>query len=221
MEGAGEVIFNDGSEYRVLANPDAQLQAGRTMYAYRAASSRNGTLYVDSAFDYHRTITAGRFEATLIYQFANVATTPESQASFLADALGYGLQTQEMICLDVEAGGGFTAGNVGLFLRGWLAAAESLLHCKAWFYVPQALATALSSSVTADRIIWAPRYSGTSEKGTEPGWRHDVWQYTDRGFFPGCALPGDTSTTTLTTEAMLARCNPDGFAEPPHGGNAT
>jgi GH25 family lysozyme M1 (1,4-beta-N-acetylmuramidase) len=212
------VEFNDGSQYRVLQNPDAQLQAGREMYAYRASSARNGALYVDSAFDYHRQVTAGRFKATLIYQFVYADFSASDQANYFLNALGYGLQTQEMVCLDMESSGGFGAQNTSTFARDWLSMVEAVLRCRAWVYVPQALSSALSSAVTPERLIWAPRYSGTPSRGPAPSWRYDAHQYTDRGFFPGCSLPGDTSYTAMTTDQMLARCNPSGFPEPAHGG---
>jgi GH25 family lysozyme M1 (1,4-beta-N-acetylmuramidase) len=214
------VEFNDGSQYRVLSNPDAQFTAGREMYAYRASSARNGALYVDTAFDHHREITGTGFKATLIYQYAWQAFTPEIQANYFASALSFGLQRHEMVCLDLELGGGFTATNVGVFATAWLTAVEALLDCKAWVYVPGALSSALSGSQTAGRIVWAPRYSGGPERGAEPTWRHDVHQYTNQGFFPGCDQTGDVSYTSLSPEEMLRRCNPNGFNEPPHGGSA-
>jgi GH25 family lysozyme M1 (1,4-beta-N-acetylmuramidase) len=205
--------FNDGSQYRVLTNVAAYTAAGRDLYAYRATSARNGALYVDSAFSQHRAATAN-LRGTLIYQFAYAAWTPEEQAKYLVKTLGNGLQTQEMICLDMESGGGFNLQNAASFVQRWLASAESALQTKAWVYVPGALSRALSPAVTGDRIIWAPRYSGTAQRGTAPNWQHDVHQYTDRGFFPGCSQTGDTNYTTMTTEAMLARCNPSGYASP-------
>lgn len=210
--------FNDGSEYRVLDSAVSQVQAGRELYAYRAASMRGGQLYEDLAFNHHRQITAGVLRATLIYQFVYTSASPEAQADFFLQTLGYGLQPQEMVCLDLESGGGFTPANVTNFAERWLVRVEPALATKAWLYVPSALSSILSASVASDRIIWAPRYSGGAQRGAAPFWRHDVHQYTDRGFFPGCSMTGDTSYTTLTTEAMLARCNPGGFVQPPHGG---
>lgn len=190
------------------------------MYAYRAGSARDGALYVDSAFDHHRRVTANGFEATLIYQFAWQQFTPEFQANYFASTLGFGLQQHEMVCLDMETSGGFIPSNAATFARAWLAAVEALLQCKAWLYVPSALSTALSASVTQDRIIWAPRYSGTPTRAAEPTWRWNAHQYTDRGFFPGCAQSGDVSYTDMTTDQMLSRCNPQGFIESAHGGAA-
>lgn len=211
--------FNDGSQYRVLTSPAAQLAAGRSLFAYRVASARGGRPYIDTAFRQHRDTTT-RFRGTLLYQFVYADLSPESQADFFLSAIG-SLQTQEMVCLDVETGGGFNAGNVAGFAQRWLDLVEPALQTRAWLYVPGALASPLSGPLTAERVIWAPRYSGGPQRGSAPSWRHDVHQYTDRGPFPGCAATGDTSYTTHTTEALLARCNPTGFAEPPHGGSGS
>jgi GH25 family lysozyme M1 (1,4-beta-N-acetylmuramidase) len=199
------VIFNDGSQYRVLTNPDAQLAAGRTLFAYRVASVRNGAPYVDTEFRTHRARTAHKFRATLLYQYVHAALTPESQADFFLNAVGNGLQSPEMVCLDAESAAGFTSTNVPIFAQRWLSRVESALNTRAWLYVPGALAAGLVP-LAADRVIWAPHYSAV------PTWRHDVHQYTDSGPFPGCAQSGDTSRTSLTAEQLLARCNPTGFS---------
>jgi GH25 family lysozyme M1 (1,4-beta-N-acetylmuramidase) len=209
------VIFNDGSQYRVLDSPQAQINAGRELFAYRVASTRVGQMYVDRSFDYHRSATA-KMKATLLYQFTFVTLSAEAQAGFFLATVGRALQQHEMVCLDLETGGGFTPDNVASFASRWLNIVEPALDTKAWLYVPGALASPLTGPLSADRVIWAPRYSGTAERGSAPSWRHDVHQYTDRGPFPGCAQVGDTSYTAYTSQQLLARCNPSGFNEPPH-----
>ncbi|MGH3910903.1 MAG: hypothetical protein ACRDRM_08720, partial [Pseudonocardiaceae bacterium] len=43
-------------------------------------------------------------------------------------------------------------------------------------------------------------------RGAAPWWPHDVHQYTDKGYFPGCAKSGDLNYTTLSVDQILARC---------------
>ncbi len=209
--------FNDGNQWHQLLNPNAQLAAGREMYAWRGSSARDGNMYVDTAHVRHRAM-GMEFKGALIYQFVWANLSPEDQGQFFVDrVLGGGLQPHEMVCVDVEIGGGFGPGNAAYFTTRWLAYVEPRLDTRAWVYVPKRLSSALSVPVTADRIIWAPRYSGQVSRGVQPDWRHDVHQYTEVGFFPGAAAPGDANHTDLTVDAMLARCNPHGFPEPPHG----
>lgn len=211
--------FNDGNQWHRLTDVDAYRAAGRDLYAYRVASKDKTTnqMYVDRSFDAHRKISAG-LKGTLLYQFVYSDLDPQVQANFFCDALGYGLQQQEMVCVDLEVGGGFNGQNINLFTRTWLNAVEAILDTKAWIYVPKSLSTPVGA-FAGDRLLWAPLYSGSAARGPAPSWRHDVHQYTDVGPFPGSPDgPADVSYTALTTEAMLARCNPSGFSEPPHGG---
>ncbi len=208
------MIFNDGSQYRVVTDPAAQL-AQRELYMFRAASARNGVMYKDTAFDKHRDELA-RMPGLAMYQFVyqNVGT-PENQADFLLGVID-GLRWNEMIMLDIEAGGGITD-PVG-FTRRWLAVVEAELDTQAWIYVPSVLSKQLTRQVTGNRIVMAPRYSGTAQRGTAPWWPHDVHQFTDAGPFPGCTQTGDTNYTSLTVSDMLARCNPNGLTNL-HGGS--
>lgn len=212
------VEFNDGSQYRIVSDPSQQL-AQRSLFMGRAASGRNGALYVDTAFPRHRDVLAG-MPALCWYQYPWINLgTPEDHATFFCNALGGALRWNEMVMIDPEAGGGFTSADVQAWVARWLAVTESVLATKAWMYVPSTLAAGLPRAFTADRIIMAPRYSGTDAHGAEPWWPWDVHQYTDRGPFPGCAQTGDTSHTTLTAEQLLARCNPSGLgASPCRGG---
>lgn len=209
--------FNDGSVYRVVTDPSAQLKQ-RSLFMARAVSARNGAMYVDTAFARHRADLAG-MTALCWYQFPyiNVAS-PEAAAAYFLQTLGGALRWNEMVMLDPEPGGGFTAANTRDYVRRWLDVVEPALHTRAWVYVPSTLAEALPPSFTADRIIMAPRYSGTGAHGAEPWWPWDVHQYTDQGTFPGCLQTGDTSHTSLTAEDLLARCNPTGWYSPCRGG---
>jgi GH25 family lysozyme M1 (1,4-beta-N-acetylmuramidase) len=212
------VDFNDGSQYRVVTDP-AKHRAAREIYCFRAASARSGVPYVDTAFAQHRSSLAP-MRALVMYQFVYTnAGTPEAQADFFLNALGGGLHTNEMVMIDPESGGGFTNSNVVDFTQRWLNRVEKALDTRAWVYVPSALSTGLSRAFTKDRIVVAPRYSGTAARGAAPWWPHDIHQYTDQGPFPGCAQSGDTNYTTLTVEDLLRRCNPNGIpVPPPHGG---
>jgi GH25 family lysozyme M1 (1,4-beta-N-acetylmuramidase) len=213
------MIMNDGSMYRVVTDPAAQLRE-RTVYMFRAASARNGVPYVDTAFARHRDSLAA-MPALCMYQFPwQNAGTPEQQAQFLIDTLGGGLRWNEMVMLDPEATSALT--DPRGFVQRWLAHIEPRLACRAWVYVPSSLAAALPRTVTGDRIVMAPRYSGTPNRGAPPTWPWDVHQYTDQGPFPGCTQSGDTSFTDLTAQQMLERCNPgaETAASPCGGGTA-
>lgn len=195
--------FNDGSKYRVLTKPQEQIAAGRTLYAYKAcgASPKEGRLTVDSAFAHHRSI-RHHFKATLIYQFAYIQFSPEAQAEFLFDTLGGVLHPGEMIALDPEAGGGFTAANVYDFCKRWLAIIEPALKTKAWMYTAKDFSAALAP-LTKDRVLWIPRYN--PEPPTWSKW--DVWQKGEDGYFPGCTEGvGDLNYTPLSVEDLLAKC---------------
>jgi hypothetical protein len=199
--------FNDGSQYRVLEDPAAYAAAGRDLFMYRVASQRADAMYVDTAFQQHRRAAAG-LRGSCLYQYVYATPAPEQQAAFFCQAVGV-LQAHEMVMLDIESGGGI-ADHADL-MRRWCRVVEPYMQTLAWIYVPGALATVLPRSVTGARIVMAPRYGGPV-----PTWSHDVHQYTDVGPFPGCSLTGDTSRTALTTEEMLARCNPGGTASPCH-----
>lgn len=204
------MLLNDGSQYRIVTDPAAHM-AAREVFAFRAASARGGTdLYVDTAFRQHR-IELAAMPALVMYQFVYATLqTPEAQARFFLDALGGPLSVNEMVMVDPEVGGGFTTKNAADWVQRWLATVEPVLQALAWVYVPGALATALAP-VVGDRIVMAPRYSGTPERTFTPTWPHEVHQFTDRGDFPGCTQPGDLSYTALTAEDMLRRCNPQGI----------
>lgn len=196
--------FNDGSVFRVVTDPAAQLRQ-RQVYMHRAVTGVTGAPAVDTTFASHRTRLAG-MPLLVWYQFVyQNAGTPEAQADYLCKTLG-SLRPNEAVMLDIETRGGVT--NPQDFARRWLAVVESRLRCRAWIYVPGALAAALPRSFTGDRIVMAPRYSGTASRGSPPAWPHDVHQYTDRGPFPGCAQSGDTSYTALTVAQLLARSRP-------------
>jgi hypothetical protein len=202
------VEFNDGSMYRTVLDPSQQIYQ-RAMYCHRAASARNGAMYVDPTFAEHREALAP-MRALLFYQYVwEYVGTPEAQAEFLLEALGGPLRVNEMVMLDIEAGGVIV--DPVDFTQRWLAVIESELHCRAWIYVPSTLAGQLTREVTGDRVVMAPRYSGLVQRGAAPWWSHDVHQYTDSGTFPGCRQTGDVSYTALTPEQLLARCNPDGI----------
>lgn len=193
--------FNDGSQYRVVSDPAAQL-AQRELYCHRVASARDGKKYVDTTFAQHRQALQA-MKGLLYYQFVwQNAGTPEEQATFFCDAIGQ-LADHEMVMLDIEVGGAIT--DPADFARRWLAVVEPRLRTRAWIYVPQALSKALHPLVDG-RLVMAPRYSGTATRGVKPDWPHDVHQYTDVGHFPGCKQSGDVSYTELTVQQMLDRC---------------
>ncbi len=195
--------FNDGSQYRVVTDPAAQL-AEREVYCFRVASARNGVPYIDTAFAQHRE-QLREMPALLMYQFVwQDAGTPEAQANLFCDTIGE-LRPNEMVMLDIEVGGKIT--DPADFARRWLAVVEGRLQTRAWLYIPRALSAALQPLVDG-RIIMAPRYSGSASRGTAPDWPHDVHQYTDKGYFPGCTQTGDVSFTNLTVAQMLDRSSP-------------
>lgn len=204
--------FNDGSQYRVCADPSAYL-AERDLFMFRACSAKNGVPYVDRAFAYHRA-TMWECRGLVLYQYVYAnAGTPEDQARFFLTTLG-GLATNEMVMLDIEPDGGVT--DPVDFMRRWCAVVEPALDTWAWIYVPGALASKLTRGVTEGRVVQAPRYSGTANRTTIPNWAHDVHQYTNQGYFPGCSETGDVSYTILTTATLLDRCNKGGFSQPTH-----
>lgn len=199
--------FNDGSMYRVVADPARQL-AERQLYMHRLGSVRLGVPYVDPTFADHRRRLA-RMPGLVWYQYVHAAPGPEAQADVLCYTLGR-LAQNEMVMLDLEPGSatnpsGLTTANVQDFAARWLAVVEMRLSCLAWLYVPGSFAAAVPRSFTGARVVMAPHYSGT------PSWPHDVHQYTESGYFPGCTQTGDVSRTSLTVAEMLRRCNPRGI----------
>lgn len=202
--------FNDGSQYRVVSDPARHMRE-REMFEFRVASARNGRLYVDTAFRYHREALRG-MSALLLYQFAYGQWSAEQQADFFCDTVGR-LRPNEMVMLDIEQSSGIS--NPADFTRRWLARAEGWLGGLAWVYVPQELAAQVTRDVTGPRIVKAPRYSGGAGRGPAPWWPHDVHQYSDEGYFPGCSSStgGDVNWTAWTVDQMLARCKPADFIE--------
>lgn len=201
--------FNDGSEYRVVTDA-ARHMAEREFYCFRVASTRKGVMYVDAVFDRHRSSLAP-MRGLLMYQFPYASASPEATADFFLKAIGGALRENEMVMIDPEVGGGFTNANAAAWTQRWLDYVEPALSTRAWVYVPGPLSTGLGRSFTKDRIVMAPRYSGSATRGAAPWWSHDVHQYTDKGYFPGCTQSGDTSFTNLSVIEMLRRCNPTGI----------
>lgn len=211
--------FNDGSQYRIVSNPTEHLKH-RRMFETRVCSAKNGRdLYIDTAFRRHRSELGPHLEALLLYAFPyQNAGSPEAQARYFIDALGGSLRPNEMVMLDTESGSGLN--NPADFMRRWCAVVERTLDTLAWIYVPMDLSRALNRSVTGDRLTKKPRYSGGPGKGKPPTWeydpRRDAWQYTDKGWFPGCPQSGDCNTIDLTISEMLTRCRrPGGGGAPP------
>lgn len=204
--------FCDGNQWHYITHPD---RYRHPMYEMRTCSARGGRhMYVDPQFASQRAMMQPRVQGYLHYQFPyQNAGTPEAQAEFFIRALGE-LRPNEMVMLDTEDASGLQ--DPAWFVRRWCAVVESRLRTLAWIYVPKGLARALNRDVTGPRIVKAPRYSGHSRKGSAPNWAHDVWQYTDRGPFPGSAHgPGDCNTTTWSVAALLDRCRrPGGGAGP-------
>jgi hypothetical protein len=190
--------FNDGSSYRVVTDPARHLRE-RPMFIGRAASARNAGLYVDTSLAHHRT-TLASMPLLVWYQYVWSQWGPETQAQFLIDTLGY-LKPNETVMLDIETAAGIA--DPADFSRRWLAHIEPRLKCRAWIYVPGALYPALAPLI-GGRVVVMPHYSGV------PTWPHDVHQYTDRGYFPGCPdqAGGDVNRTALTVPQLLARSRP-------------
>jgi GH25 family lysozyme M1 (1,4-beta-N-acetylmuramidase) len=195
---------NDGSQYRVVTDPAAYM-AARPMYVFRAASARNGAMYIDTAFDRHRTGLAA-MPLLVMYQYVYPQWSAEQQADFFCNAIGEA-RGNETAMLDIETAAAIP--DPAGFARVWLARVEERLGCRSWIYIPGPLAGPLVP-VAGGRVIMAPRYSGTAQRGAAPTWQHDVHQYTDRGYFPGCPDPagGDTSYTALTLADLIARSRP-------------
>lgn len=194
--------FNDGSKYVILKKPELQVQAGRTLYAYKGCGASGSTLTKDPYFDHHRNL-RDYFKGTLIYQFVYAHISPEASAEFFVKTLGGELNPGEMVAIDPEVDGGFDSSNVFDYCRRWLAVVETKLNTKAWIYTAKDFNAALAP-LTKDRVKWVPRYN--TEPPSWSSW--DVWQNSDKGPFPGSDQGvGDTNQTSLTTEQLLARCN--------------
>lgn len=198
------VIFNDVNEWHRVTDRGAYERAGRPMIEIRACSASGGTMRHDRAFVEHR----DRFRGfpRLYYQYPYAQWSAETQADYLADQLGAIDPATEMVMLDIESGSGI-ADPAG-FTRRWLVRAEPRLGTRAWVYVPKALASPALYEAIGDRVVKAPRYSGTAERGPAPDWgRWDVHQYTDRGPMPGSPDgPGDVNWTASSADQLLARC---------------
>lgn len=194
--------FNDGSQFRVVIDP-AEYMRHREMFEFRVSTGYGE----DSAWRRHRD-QLSPCRALLMYYFPYQGLgSPEQQAHGFCDLIGT-LRDNEMVMLDTEQEGGLA--DPADFTRRWCAVAEARLQTLSWIYVPSALAGALTRAVTGARIVKAPRYSGTAQIGAPPWWPHDVHQYTDRGYFPGCAQSGDTNVTAWTARQLLDRCHAGG-----------
>jgi GH25 family lysozyme M1 (1,4-beta-N-acetylmuramidase) len=196
--------FNDGSQYRVVTDPGRYLRE-RDMFETRVSSAKGGTrLYVDTAFERHRRELGPHLRALLLYHFPyQNAGSPEHQANWFCDVLRE-LRPNEMVMLDTEHASGLR--DPADFMRRWCGVVERRLNTLSWVYVPRDLSRPLNRDVTGARLVKAPRYSGHAGKGKPPDWPHDIWQYTDRGYFPGCPQSGDCNYTPLTVQQMLDRC---------------
>lgn len=196
--------YSDGNTWHYVTDPGRYVRE-RDMYEMRTCSARSGRMYIDPQFDSQRAMLQPRLRGYLHYQFPyqNMGT-PEAQANFFCDAIGQ-LRSNEMVMLDTEDGSGLN--DPVDFMRRWCAVVETRLNTLAWIYVPRGLAGRLTPAVTGPRIRKCPRYSGGPGKGRAPDWPWDVWQYTDRGYFPGSPHgPGDCNYTEWTVERMLVHC---------------
>lgn len=194
--------FNDGSQYCIVVDP-IKHKRERQLFEFRVASARSGKLYVDTAFKHHRYSMAD-MPALLMYQFVYGQWSPEEQANFFCNTIGE-LRPNEMVMLDIEVESHIS--NPADFARRWLQVVETTLQTLAWVYVPGPLSDQLTREVTGDRIVKAPRYSGGTHKGKPPNWPHDVHQYSDKGYFPGCPNErGDVNYTELTIAEVLSKC---------------
>lgn len=195
--------FNDGSQYRVVTDP-VRHRRERTMYEFRASSAKGGTAkYKDTAFDRHRRDFNGF--PVLMYQFPyQNAGSPEAQAEYFLNIVGPP-RDLDMYMLDTEDAS--VLRNPADFTRRWFDVVERRTGKLCWLYVPRSLSGPLNRGLTGPRIVKSPRYSGNASRGAAPNWQWDVHQYTDRGYFPGCAQSGDVNFTTWSTAQLLDRCN--------------
>jgi len=194
--------FNDGNQWHYVTDPAAYERA-RLMYEYRVASGSTGQMLVDTQWVQQRAAMQPLLDGMLYYQKPYNKESPEAQANLFCDLLGH-LAPNEMVMLDIE--GDINVPDPADFMRRWCAVVEPRLNTLAWIYVPQSLSGALTRAVTGNRIVKAPKYSGTDQRGPAPSWPYDVHQYTDKGAFPGGNGPGDANFTDLTVSQMLDRC---------------
>jgi len=208
--------FSDGNQWHYITDPAAYERA-RLMYEYRVASGSTGQMLVDTQWVQQRAAMQPLLDGMLYYQKPYNKESPEAQANLFCDILGH-LAPNEMVMLDIE--GDINVPDPADFVRRWCAVVEPRLNTLAWIYIPQSLSGALTRAVTGNRIIKAPKYSGTDQRGPAPSWPYDVHQYSDRGWFPGGNGPGDANFTDLTVPQMLDRCRrtsapPQGVPMPP------
>jgi len=194
--------FNDGNQWHYVTDPAAYERA-RLMYEYRVASGSTGQMLMDTQWVQQRAAMQPLLDGMLYYQKPYNRESPEAQANLFCDLLGH-LAPNEMVMLDIE--GDINVPDPADFMRRWCAVVEPRLNTLAWVYVPQSLSGALTRAVTGNRIVKAPKYSGTDQRGPAPSWPYDVHQYTDKGAFPGGNGPGDANFTDLTVPQMLDRC---------------
>jgi len=209
--------FSDGNQWHFITDPAAYERA-RLMYEYRVASGSTGQMLVDTQWVQQRAAMQPLLDGMLYYQKPYNKESPEAQANLLCDLLGH-LAPNEMVMLDIE--GDINVPDPADFMRRWCAVVEPRLNTLAWVYVPQSLSGVLTRAVTGNRIVKAPKYSGTDQRGPAPSWPYDVHQYTDKGAFPGGNGPGDANFTDLSVPQMLDRCRlaqpqpPQGVPMPP------
>jgi len=194
--------WNDGNQYHYITD-SAAYERACLMYEYRVLSGSTGQMLTDTRFAQQRAAMQPLLDGMLYYQKPYNKETPEAQATLFCDLLGH-LAPNEMVMLDIE--GDINVPDSADFVRRWCAVVEPRLNTLAWIYVPQSLSGALTRAVTGNRIVKAPKYSGTDQRGPAPSWPHDVHQYTDKGVFPGGNGPGDANFTDLTVPQMLDRC---------------
>jgi len=208
--------WSDGNQWHYITDPAAYAQA-RLLYEYRVCSGSTGQMLVDTRWVQQRAAMQPLLDGMLYYQKPYNKESPEVQANLFCDLLGH-LAPNEMVMLDIE--GDINVPDPADFMRRWCAVVELRLNTLAWIYVPQSLSGALTRAVTGNRIVKAPKYSGTDQRGPAPSWPYDVHQYTDKGAFPGGNGPGDANFTDLTVPQMLDRCRtvsvqPQGVPMPP------
>jgi len=194
--------WSDGNQWHYITDPAAYAQA-RLLYEYRVCSGSTGQMLVDTRWVQQRAAMQPLLDGMLYYQKPYNKETPEAQATLFCDLLGH-LAPNEMVMLDIE--GDINVPDPADFVRRWCAVVEPRLNTLAWIYVPQSLSGVLTMAVTGNRIVKAPKYSGTDQRGPAPSWPHDVHQYSDKGAFPGGNGPGDANFTDLTVPQMLDRC---------------